>query len=122
MYIDIVPNRRSPPAILLRESIREGGRANMRQLMKENEIKLITSAIVTHRSDQTQLTEWLLEQRLAPVEHPYSRFPTSRGTIGYLWPIDDGHRERADSAFQHFSAADMEWKRLSKFWERHVSA
>jgi len=38
--------------------ITEGGRANMRQLMKENEIKLITSAIVTHRSDQTQLTEW----------------------------------------------------------------
>jgi len=36
----------------------EGGRANMRQLMKENEIKLITSAILTHRSDQTRLTEW----------------------------------------------------------------
>jgi hypothetical protein len=35
--------------------ITEGVRANMRQVMKENEIKLITSAILTRRSDQTQL-------------------------------------------------------------------
>jgi hypothetical protein len=35
--------------------ITEGVRANMRQLMKENEIKLITSAILTHRSDPTPL-------------------------------------------------------------------
>jgi len=26
MYIDIVPNRNSPPAVLLRESIRQGKR------------------------------------------------------------------------------------------------
>ena len=26
MYIDIVPNRNSPPAVLLRESVREGGK------------------------------------------------------------------------------------------------
>jgi hypothetical protein len=32
MYIDIVPNRRSPPAILLRESIREGGRVRKRTI------------------------------------------------------------------------------------------
>jgi transposase len=41
MYIDIVPNRNSPPAILLRESIREGKRiikrtiANLSQLSRE---------------------------------------------------------------------------------------
>lgn len=32
MYIDIVPNRSSPPAILLRESVREGGRVKKRTL------------------------------------------------------------------------------------------
>ncbi|MGI6497179.1 MAG: IS1634 family transposase [Kiritimatiellia bacterium] len=32
MYIDIVPNRKSPPAILLRESCREGGRTVKRTL------------------------------------------------------------------------------------------
>jgi len=26
MYIDVVPNRNSPPAVLLRQSIREGGK------------------------------------------------------------------------------------------------
>ena len=28
MYVDIVPNRNSPPAVLLRESIREGKKTN----------------------------------------------------------------------------------------------
>jgi hypothetical protein len=32
MYIDTVPNRNSPPAILLRESYREGGRVKKRTL------------------------------------------------------------------------------------------
>ena len=32
MYIDIVPNRKSPPAVLLRESYREGGRTIKRTL------------------------------------------------------------------------------------------
>jgi hypothetical protein len=32
MYIDIVPNRKSPPAILLRESIRQGGKILKRTL------------------------------------------------------------------------------------------
>jgi len=30
MYVDTVPNRNSPPAILLRESIREGTRVRKR--------------------------------------------------------------------------------------------
>lgn len=33
MYIEAVPNRRSPPAILLRESYREGGRVKKRTLL-----------------------------------------------------------------------------------------
>ena len=32
MYIDIVPNRGSPPAILLRESIRDGKRVRKRTI------------------------------------------------------------------------------------------
>src|ERR1700694_3930393 len=32
MFIDTIPNRRSPPAILLRESYREGGRIKKRTL------------------------------------------------------------------------------------------
>src|SRR5262250_2852987 len=34
MYIESVPNRHSPPAILLRESYREGGRVKKRTLLK----------------------------------------------------------------------------------------
>jgi len=33
MYIESVPNRHSPPAILLRESYREGGRVKKRTLL-----------------------------------------------------------------------------------------
>jgi hypothetical protein len=32
MYIDVVPNRKSPPAVLLRESYREGGKVHKRTL------------------------------------------------------------------------------------------
>jgi len=33
MYIEAVPNRNSPPAILLRESFREGGKVKKRTLL-----------------------------------------------------------------------------------------
>ena len=33
MYIDVVPNRRSPPAILLRESYRDGNQVRKRTLL-----------------------------------------------------------------------------------------
>lgn len=33
MYIEAVPNRASPPAILLRESYREGGKVKKRTLL-----------------------------------------------------------------------------------------
>ena len=32
MFIDTIPNRKSPPAVLLRESYREGGRVKKRTL------------------------------------------------------------------------------------------
>jgi hypothetical protein len=34
MYIESVPNRDSPPAILLRESYREGGKVKKRTLLR----------------------------------------------------------------------------------------
>ena len=43
MYIDSVPNRSSPPAVLLRESYRDGGRVKKRTLA--NLSKLPTDAI-----------------------------------------------------------------------------
>ena len=33
MYIESVPNRNSPPAVLLRESYREGGKVKKRTLL-----------------------------------------------------------------------------------------
>lgn len=40
MYIDIVPNRGSPPAVLLRESYREGGRIRKRTLANLSKLPL----------------------------------------------------------------------------------
>jgi hypothetical protein len=40
MYIDIVPNRGSPPAVLLRESYREGGRIRKRTLANLSRLPL----------------------------------------------------------------------------------
>jgi hypothetical protein len=40
MYIDIVPNRSSPPAVLLRESYREGGRIRKRTLANLSKLPL----------------------------------------------------------------------------------
>jgi hypothetical protein len=40
MYIDIVPNRKSPPAILLRESIRQGKKIVKRTLANLSSLTL----------------------------------------------------------------------------------
>lgn len=40
MYIDIVPNRNSPPAILLRESLREGKKIVKRTLANLSALSL----------------------------------------------------------------------------------
>ena len=47
MYIESVPNRSSPPAVLLRESYRAGGHVKKRTLA--NLSKLPTAAIETLR-------------------------------------------------------------------------
>lgn len=59
MHIDIVPNRDSPPAVLLRESYREGGKVKKRTLANLSKLPL----------DQVELIRQVLKgQRLAPID------------------------------------------------------
>ncbi len=61
MYIDIVPNRKSPPAILLRESIRQGGKIVKRTLANLSNLSI----------DQAQAIRRILkgEKLVQPEEH-----------------------------------------------------
>ena len=61
MYIDIVPNRKSPPAILLRESIRQGGKIIKRTLANLSSLSV----------DQAQAIRRILkgEKLVQPEEH-----------------------------------------------------
>ena len=45
MYIDTVPNRSSPPAILLRESFRENGKVKKRTLAN---LSKLPKAVIEH--------------------------------------------------------------------------
>ena len=61
MYIDIVPNRKSPPAILLRESVRQG-----KKIVKRTVANLSSLSI-----DQAQAIRRILkgEKLVQPEEH-----------------------------------------------------
>ena len=61
MYVDIVPNRKSPPAILLRESIRQGGKIIKRTLANLSSLSV----------DQAQAIRRILkgEKLVQPEEH-----------------------------------------------------
>lgn len=62
MYIDIVPNRTSPPAILLRESIREGKQVHKRTLANLSSLSL----------EQAEAIRRILKgQVLVPVEEVF---------------------------------------------------
>jgi hypothetical protein len=59
MYIDIVPNRRSPPAVLLRESVREGKRVRKRTVANLSSLP----------ADQIEMIRRVLKgEKLGPVE------------------------------------------------------
>ena len=59
MFIDIVPNRGSPPAILLRESVREGKRVTKRTLANLSSLSI----------DQVEAMRHILKgKRLAPID------------------------------------------------------
>jgi hypothetical protein len=59
MYIDIVPNRRSPPAILLRESVREGAKVRKRTIANLSALPI----------EQAEMIRRVLKgEKLGPVE------------------------------------------------------
>jgi hypothetical protein len=59
MYIDVVPNRSSPPAVLLRESVREGGKVRKRTIAN-------LSALSPQQVEDLRLV--LKGKRMAPVD------------------------------------------------------
>ena len=62
MYIDIVPDRRSPPAILLRESVREGKRVVKRTVANLSGLTIEQAEAMRHV---------LKGQRLAPIDEAF---------------------------------------------------
>ena len=62
MYIDIVPNRSSPPAILLRESVREGSKVRKRTIAN-------LSGLSTEQAEA--MRDVLKGKRLAPIEETF---------------------------------------------------
>jgi hypothetical protein len=59
MYIDIVPNRNSPPAVLLRESVREGKHVRKRTVANLSSLP----------TDQVEMIRRVLNgEKLGPVE------------------------------------------------------
>lgn len=59
MYIDIVPNRNSPPAVLLRESVREGKHVRKRTVANLSSLP----------TDQVEMIRRVLKgEKLGPVE------------------------------------------------------
>ena len=60
MYIDIVPNRSSPPAILLRESVRDGKRVRKRTLANLSALPI----------EQIEMIRRILKgEKLGPLEN-----------------------------------------------------
>jgi hypothetical protein len=83
MYIDIVPNRSSPPAILLRESFREGGKIRKRTLANLSSLS----------PEKIELLRRVLKgEQLVPVEEaprtertlPFGHIAAALGTIRRL--------------------------------------
>ena len=62
MYIDIVPNRRSPPAILLRESVRIGKRVEKRTVANLSGLSIAQAEAMRHV---------LKGKRLAPIDEAF---------------------------------------------------
>ena len=81
MYIDIVPNRTSPPAILLRESVRDGTRVRKRTIANLSGLSL----------DQAESMRHVLKgKRLAPIEETFE--VTRSQAHGHSLPRAYAHR------------------------------
>ena len=99
MYIDIVPNRQSPPAILLRESVREGKTIRKRTLANLSGLSLM----------QAEAIRLILKgHSLAPVE---SVFTIERSQ-------HHGHVQAVQAAMTRLGFADLVASRHS--WQRDV--
>ena len=78
MYIDIVPNRKSPPAILLRESIRDG-----KKIVKRTIANLSSLSI-----EQAEAIRAVLKGKpLAPADQLFEiiRSRAHGGVNAYRW-------------------------------------
>jgi len=99
MYIDIIPNRQSPPAILLRESVREGKTIRKRTLANLSGLSLA----------QAEAIRLILKgHSLAPVE---SVFTIERSQY-------HGHVQAVQAAMTRLGFADLVASRRS--WQRDV--
>lgn len=77
MYLDIVPNRHSPPAILLRESIREGRKVRQRTLAK-------LSSLSREQAEALRLI--LKGQAFVPVEEAFQiEASHAHGHVRAVW-------------------------------------
>ena len=95
MYIDIVPNRQSPPAILLRESVREGKTIRKRTLAN-------LSALSLAQAEAIRLI--LKGPSVAPVE---SVFTIERSQ-------HHGHVQAVQAAMTRLGFADLVASRRSR--------
>lgn len=95
MYIDIVPNRKSPPAILLRESIREGKSIRKRTLANLSGLSLAQAEAIRRI---------LRGQPVAPVE---SVFTIERS-------LHHGHVQAVQEAMNRLGLAGLVASRRSR--------
>jgi transposase len=95
MHIDIVPNRGSPPAVLLRESYREGEKVKKRTLANLSALS----------ADQVEAIRLILKgQRLAPVDELFERVES----------FHHGHVQAVRSAMQRLGFSDLVASRPSR--------
>jgi hypothetical protein len=79
MYIDIVPNRGSPPAILLRESIREGKRVRKPTIANLSALPV----------EQAEMIRRVLKgEKLGPLESALDRGMISQVQIDAIAKLD----------------------------------
>ena len=76
MYIEAVPNRNSPPAVLLRETYREGGKIKKRTLLN----------LTSWPAEQVEELRIILKggTALPPGERP---FAIARSCPTAMWPL-----------------------------------
>src|SRR5205814_1565675 len=83
MYVEVIPNRSSPPAILLRESYRDGDKIRKRSLDGETATCSLSEVLELGRVDEQELyaaLDWLVEQQ-ERIEQALARRHLREGTL-----------------------------------------